>query len=118
MRKLIALACCCGVLLGAACGWDDGGGDAPAAEGGLVAAADAPNEVTGVLLDVESEGLGNVTSFVLKDGDDRYEVFIAPDVDYGFDLGHLTEHLTSGDPVRVPLEVRDDKLYATAIEDA
>ena len=107
MRKL-AVVLCCLALLAVACGGDDDGGDA----------GDSPDEVTGVLLDVESEGVGNVTSFKLKEGDTTYEIFIAEDVDYGFDLGHLNEHLTTGDPVRVPLEERDGKLYALEIEDA
>lgn len=116
MRKLtIVLVLSCLVLLGAACGGDD---DEKGTGGDTVAAEDAPDEVTGVLLDLESEGVGEVTSFTLKDGDDTYEIFIADDVDYGFDLGHLSEHLTSGDPVSVPLEVRDGKLYALSIDDA
>ena len=115
MRKTIAVLLTCVALLGASCGGDDA--EEPAA-GGAVAAEDAPDEVTGVLLDVESEGVGEVTSFTLKEGDDTYEIFIAGDVEYGFDLGHLSEHLTAGDPVRVPLEVRDGKLYALSIEDA
>lgn len=113
MRKPIVLLLCCAALFAVACGGDDSepaGGEAPAAE--------APEEVTGVLLDVQSEGVGEVTSFTLKDGDDTYEIFIAEDVDYGFDLGHLNEHLTAGDPVRVPLEERDGKLYALSIDDA
>lgn len=113
---MVVLALACLALLGAACGGDDGEEEAAGSE--HVSAADAPDEVTGVLLDVESEGVGEVTSFTLKEGDDTYEIFIADDVDYGFNLGHLSEHLTSGDPVRVPLEVRDDKLYALSIDDA
>lgn len=115
MRKLLVVPLLCVALSGAACG----GGDAeqPAAAES-VAAEDAPDEVTGVLLDVESEGVGEVTSFTLKEGDETYEILIADDVDYGFDLGHLNEHLTTGDPVRVPLEVREGRLYALAIEDA
>lgn len=115
MRKTIAVLLTCIALLGASCGGDDPE-EPSAAE--PVAAEDAPDEVTGVLLDVESKGVGEVTSFVLKEGDDTYEIFIADDVDYGFNLGHLNEHLTSGDPVRVPLEVRDGKLYALSIDDA
>ena len=115
MRKLIVVLLSCLALLGTACGGDDAE-EPNAAE--HVAAEDAPDEVTGVLLDVESEGVGEVTSFTLKEGDDTYEIFIAEDVDYGFNLGHLSEHLTSGDPVRVPLEVRDGKLYALSIDDA
>ncbi|MDQ3951630.1 MAG: hypothetical protein M3279_01505 [Actinomycetota bacterium] len=111
MRKpVVVLLLCCLALLGVACGGDDGN---DAAE-----APDAPEEVTGVVLDVESEGVGEVTSFTLKEGDETYEIFIAEDVDYGFNLGHLSEHLTTGDPVRVPLEERDGKLYALEIEDA
>lgn len=110
MRVLIALLCCLS-FLGAACGGDDEP-EPPAAE------ADAPSEVTGVLLDVESEGVDEVVSFTLKDGDDTYEIFIADDVDYGFPLGHLSEHLSTGDPVKVPLEERDGKLYALSIDDA
>jgi hypothetical protein len=115
MRRLIVLLVAALALLGAACGGDDG--EAPA-EGEPVAAEDAPDEVTGVLLDVESEGVGEVTSFTLKEGDETYEVFIADDVDYGFALGHLNEHLTTGDPVRVALEVRDGRLFALSIDDA
>jgi hypothetical protein len=115
MPRLLALALCCAALLVPACASDEGSEEA--ASGELVAAEDAPPEVTGVLLEIDSEGLGQVTSFVLKDGDARYEIFIASDVDYGFDLGHLNEHLTTGDPVRVSLEVRGDELYALAIDD-
>lgn len=114
MRKLLIVLACL-ALLGAACGGND---DKEPPGDNSVAAEDAPDEVTGVLLDVESEGVGEVTSFTLKEGDDTYEIFIAEDVDYGFNLGHLSEHLTTGDPVRVPLEVRDGKLYALSIDDA
>jgi hypothetical protein len=107
MKIVIALLCCL-AFVGAACGGE--GPEPPAA-------ADAPSEVTGVLLDIESEGLGEVTSFTLKDGDETYEIFIDEDVDYGFDLGHLNEHMTAGDPVKVPLEERDGKLYAQSIDD-
>lgn len=111
------MAVCCATVLVPACSNDDAGGEV-AASGEVVAADDAPREVTGVLLEIDSEGLGDVQSFVLKDGDARYEISVASDVDYGFDLGHLSEHLTTGDPVRVTLEVRADKLYALAIDDA
>jgi hypothetical protein len=106
----IAMVCCLS-FLGAACSGDD---EPPAP----APAEDAPSEVTGVLLDVDSNGVDDVQSFTLKDGDDTYEIFIADDVDYGFPLGHLSEHLTSGDPVNVPLEERDGKLYALSIDDA
>ena len=78
----------------------------------------APDRVEGVILEIDSEGLEEVRSFILKDGDQIYEIFIADDVGYGFPLGHLQEHLASNDPVAVDLEEReDDKLYALTIED-
>ena len=110
MRVLIALLCCAS-FLGAGCGGDDPA--TPAAE-----QREVPSEVTGVLLDVESEGVDEVVSFTLKDEDETYEIFLADDVEYGFALGHLSEHLSTGDPVKVPLEERDGKLYALSIDDA
>lgn len=77
-----------------------------------------PSEVTGVVVDVESAGLGAVRSFELKKGADTYQIFIDPAVDYGFDVGHLTEHLASGDPVRVEIDQRGDRLFARSIDDA
>lgn len=78
----------------------------------------APQEVTGPVLGVNAESLGDVTSFEVKDEDDSYEIFIDPDVNYGFNLGHINEHLASGEPVRVGIDARDGKLFATAIADA
>jgi hypothetical protein len=118
MRKLIVVklvvALACLALLGAACGDDE---PAAPSNGDTVAAEDAPDQVTGVLLDVQSESLDEVTGFTLKDGDQVYEILIDPNVDYGFDLGHLREHLRAGDPVSVPLDARDGKLYAISIDD-
>lgn len=98
------------VLAGAlaACGGSDS--DAPGA-------AETPGEVTGVITEIESEGLDQVNSFVVKDGDDVYKILIASDVDYGFPLGHLNEHRATGDPVHVELETRNGDLYALTIED-
>ena len=111
MRKLIVVLCCL-ALIGAACGGDEDEKE-PSSD-----AANAPDHVTGVIVDVKSESLQEVTGFTLKDGDQTYEIFIAEDVDYGFDLGHLREHLRTGDPVTVPLDVREGKLYALSIDDA
>lgn len=47
----------------------------------------------------------------------RVEVWIADDVQYGFDLEHLQEHEDSGDPVRCALEERDGRAYALSIAD-
>ena len=77
-----------------------------------------PDEITGVILEIDSEGLGEVNSFRVKDGDDTYTVRIDPEREYGFNLGHLHEHLQNAEPVKVELENRGDSLFAVAIEDA
>jgi hypothetical protein len=109
MTRRLVVACCALLLLGA-CGGDQEGG---------TPVTDPPDQVTGVILEIESVSLGDVTSFTLKADDTEYEIFIADDVDYGFALSHLQEHLTSAEPVAVDLELRDDdRLYALTIEDA
>jgi hypothetical protein len=45
-------------------------------------------------------------------------ILIDPQIDYGFDLAHLREHMETGDPVRVDLELRAGDVYATQIDDA
>ena len=98
------------VLLNAACGGDDSSGRA--------AGPDAPDQVRGPVISVDSQGLGKVRSFDVKNGDRIYEVRIDPSVDYGFPLDHLNEHRISGDPVIVRVEEREGELYALSIEDA
>lgn len=80
--------------------------------------AGTPDEIAGVILEIDSEGLGEVNSFRLKDGDDTYTIRIDPEREYGFNLGHLHEHLQTAEPVRVELESRGDSLVAVTIEDA
>ena len=104
-RTLLSLAL---VVALSACS-DDGGG---------VPASDAPGEVTGVLTDIESASIGDVQGFTLKDGNKTYEILIDDEVEYGFDLGHLQEHLSGSLPVRVELEERDGAIYAVTIDDA
>ena len=78
-----------------------------------------PASVTGVVVDVSSQGLGKVTGFVLKDGDRSYKITIDPEVDYSFPLDHLNEHRATGAPVQVKLDQqRGDAMVALSIEDA
>lgn len=93
-------------LISAGCGGDGNDG------------AGTPDEITGVILEIDSEGLGEVNSFRVKDGDDTYTVRIDPGREYGFNLGHLHEHLQNAEPVKVELESRGDSLVAVTIEDA
>lgn len=85
--------------------------------GGETAPERAPSELTGVIMQVDQTG-NEITAFTLEAGGDRYTIFIAEDVDYGFDLHHLEEHRMTGDPVRCKLEERGERLYALEILDA
>jgi hypothetical protein len=78
----------------------------------------APEEITGPVTKVDSESLGDVTSFEVTQRGEVFVVYIDPEINYGFALSHINEHLASGDPVRVGLDERDGKLYATVIADA
>lgn len=73
---------------------------------------------TGVITDIESTGLNEVSSFDVRHDGTTTAVYIREDFDYGFPIGHLQEHLGSGDPVTVEGETIDGKLYADSIEDA
>lgn len=78
----------------------------------------APEEITGPVTKVDSESLGEVTSFEVTQEGEVYVVFVDPEINYGFTLSHINEHLASGDPVRVGLDEQEGKLYATEIVDA
>jgi hypothetical protein len=78
----------------------------------------APDRVEGVVTDVTSENIDDVTAFEVRSEGQTYEIFIDPEIDYGFRLGHLQAHVVGSDPVIVELEERDGKLFALSIEDA
>jgi hypothetical protein len=75
------------------------------------------DELIGLIVDVQGRG-NNVRSFTLESGGQEYRIRIAPDVDYGFQLGHLRTHQASLYPVRCTLERRRGMLYALEIADA
>jgi len=94
------------VFFGAACG---GSGEA---------AEPPPPEATGLITEVREED-GKVSAFTLEGLSGTYDVRIASDVEYGFDLRHLHEHERKREPVRCRLEQRDDgRVYALRIDDA
>lgn len=80
------------------------------------ATAEAPDEVTGVITDIESPSFGEVEHFTLREEGETFTIYIADDVEYEFPLSHLQEHLGT-DPVTCKLEERDGKLYALTIDD-
>ena len=105
----------CAVLIAlvfAACGDDK----APSNAG---RPAEVPDEVTGLISAIEAHKGKHVIAFTLEsDGDETYDISIAADVDYGFNLTHLFEHQNGELPISVTLEERSGTLYALAIEDA
>ncbi len=112
MRGAIVLLVVAALAASAGCGGS--GESAPAELTGEVA---APDELTGEIVAIDGEG-SEIRSFTLASEGEEYEILIAPDVDYGFDLAHLHEHEAAGDPVHCRLEERDGDLYALSIEDA
>jgi hypothetical protein len=93
-------------LLAAGCGGSGTAGEPP------------PPEATGLITEVREEN-GKVAEFTLEALDGTYDVRIAADVDYGFDLRHLYDHVRKREPVVARLEQRDDgRVYALRIDDA
>lgn len=78
----------------------------------------APETLTGVITEIAAGDDGEITRFDLNAAGESYSILIDPGRDYGFDLNHLREHQTEGDPVRVRLRERDEALYALRIDDA
>lgn len=78
--------------------------------------------VTGVVIEVVTgshDGVPNqVTGLVVETDAETIDILIDPGIDYGFDLHHLSEHESTGDPVRVKIEDRGGILYALRIDDA
>lgn len=74
--------------------------------------------LTGVVVGVEGEGLGNVTGFTLQRRGRRHQIRVDSKTTADFPLDHLREHLRTADPVKVEVEERGGDLYATSIGDA
>jgi len=76
-----------------------------------------PSRVEGLITEI-TPSEGEPESFVVETQEDgSFEVLITEDVDYGFDLAHLREHMDGELPVRVRLEERDVGAVALQIED-
>ena len=94
------------VLTLASCGGDnDDGGD-------------APSVITGTVVEVQTQSLTDVESFVVSQGDERFTIYIGARTNLDFPPAHLNEHRISGDPVRVEVDESGDRLVARTIEDA
>jgi hypothetical protein len=88
----------------------------------LPAACGGPEDrVTGVVVDVDGDLTGVEAFVVVTTGGERLR--FVPDEDltrfeHGAPLAHLTEHLRTGDPVRVTFVTEGATLVALEIEDA
>jgi hypothetical protein len=112
-RRLLVCVLVAALLV--SCGGDGGDGD------GAESTPTDPStitEMTGVIVKIDSERLGDVESFDIKVGDTITTLYIDPEIEYPFPLGHLHEHLETAQPVRCKTEFRDGKLYAQTIDDA
>ncbi len=82
-----------------------------------VTGGDGSGQLTGLVVAVDGD-LTEVRSFdVLSDGE-RTSFAPAPDGVFDFPLGHLREHLRTGEPVTIEYEHREGVLTATRVSDA
>lgn len=90
----------------------------PAASGSAAAVPASP--VTGVLTDITSAGLSQVSAFRIRLDDGTELSFRIGVLENGaeFPPGHLAEHLASSAPVRVFFRVEGADLVVYRIEDA
>jgi hypothetical protein len=83
-------------------------------------AVDATSPVDGVLTDIDSAGLTQVTGFTIRSGDGRSITFKIGTLENGaqFPPGHLAEHLATSSPVRVFFRAEGPDLVVYRLEDA
>jgi len=81
---------------------------------------DATSPIDGVLTDIDSEGLTQVTAFTIRTSDGRSITFKIGTLENGaqFPPGHLAEHLATSSPVRVYFRAEGPDLVVYRLEDA
>ena len=86
---------------------------------GAAEPAEAPSRIDGLIVAIERDDAGEIREFTVETREEeRYEVAVDPERNYGFDLEHLEVHRQQALPVLVRLEDRGDVLYAVEILDA
>lgn len=80
----------------------------------------ATDDVVGVIVGVESEGLGDVRGFTLRQAGGALLAFTLDELTNPteFPPGHLAEHQATAETVRVWYRERDGTLVAIRLEDA
>lgn len=76
----------------------------------------ASGTMQGIVVDVQGD-LTTVTGFTVLVEGDQVEFEPSPDGDYAFPLGHLREHLRTGEPVLVGWEIVGGSRVATFLDD-
>jgi hypothetical protein len=76
---------------------------------------------TGIVIDIESQGLADVAGFTLRTPDGQTIEFSTRDTRFdatGFPPQHLQEHRALADPVKVTYQVHDGLNHVVKLEDA
>ena len=73
-------------------------------------------QITGRIVAVKANA-ADFDSITVDNEGTETEIFIKKNFDYGFNLVHLYEHQRQQEPVRVSIERRNGRPYATAIDD-
>lgn len=103
------------------------GAESPGASAGSGAGASSPasgqlaieSPVTGVVIAVDSTGLGSVSGFTLRLADGRTQAFRIGILENGasFPPGHLKEHMVAAAPVRAFFRPEGSDLVVYRLED-
>jgi hypothetical protein len=77
-------------------------------------------QMVGVIVGVDAQGLTDVRSFTLRTSDGKSQVFEIGQLENGaeFPPGHLVEHQSTAQPVRVWYRTEGDTKVAVRLEDA
>ena len=85
----------------------------------VVACEPTLQQVDGVVIEVDSPGLGQVDGFVLATGDGERLTFDTTELEFRseFPASHLTEHKVIGDVIEVTYKTDGDRLIVTQLDD-
>ena len=126
MRRALACLVVLAALLAAACSPGPGTSAGPGAQGSIAGPASgtpgAPpgSPIDGLVIDLQAQGLTEVTGFTLRTNDGREIAFRLGILENGaqFPPGHLAAHMATAQPVRVWFREDGGSLVVYRLEDA